>query len=54
MTYVLCFQVFSQFEIRDAVSVHLVEVSPKLSQMQKEKLSGNSDSSQNDTGVESG
>lgn len=36
-------QVFSQFgEIRDAVSVHLVEVSPKLSDMQREKLSGDS------------
>ena len=41
---------FSQFEaIRDVVSVHLVEVSPKLSQMQKEKLSGK----QNDPVTES-
>ena len=41
---------FSQFEaIRDVISVHLVEVSPKLSQMQKEKLSGK----QNDPVTES-
>ena len=34
-------QVFSQFkEIRDSVSVHMVEVSPTLSGMQAEKLSG--------------
>ena len=34
-------QVFAKFEgIRDAVSLHMVEVSPKLSEMQQEKLSG--------------
>ena len=34
-------QVFARFEgIRDAVSLHMVEVSPKLSEMQQEKLSG--------------
>ena len=32
---------FAKFEgIRDAVSLHMVEVSPKLSEMQQEKLSG--------------
>ena len=32
---------FARFEgIRDAVSLHMVEVSPKLSEMQQEKLSG--------------
>ncbi|KAI0227220.1 Protein arginine methyltransferase NDUFAF7, mitochondrial [Lamellibrachia satsuma] len=34
-------RVFAKFEgIRDAVSLHMVEVSPKLSEMQQEKLSG--------------
>ena len=32
---------FARFEgIRDAVSLHMVEVSPKLSEMQQEKISG--------------
>ena len=49
-TFTFNFQVFSQFEaIWDVVSVHLVEVSPKLSQMQKDKLSGK----QNDSVIES-
>jgi NADH dehydrogenase [ubiquinone] 1 alpha subcomplex assembly factor 7 len=34
------FQVFTKFPIKDAVSVHFVEVSPTLSDMQKVKLQG--------------
>ena len=40
---------FSQFPgIREAVSLHLVEVSPKLTQMQQEKLTGQNSSSLNE------
>ena len=38
---ILLLQVFSQFpDIKKNVSLHMVEVSPKLSSMQAEKLSG--------------
>ena len=44
MSLMCTFQAFSKFhELREAISIHLVEVSETLSQMQEAKLSTNPD-----------